>query len=264
MAVDSLSLANKVAIITGSGRENGIGAAIALTLAKAGARVVINYVSDSTAPRAETVRTGIEAAAGKNSVVVVQADVSTEEGCKKIVGETLTKFGVNHIDIIVNNATYVTSGPILQSKAQDIHNAFAVSVVGPVLLLQEAYPHMPKYSRVINIGTVASRIGFGPLPIYASAKAAMDQLTFSLAREIGRDGKHITINTIAPGPVETDNLPDTPESAPMKNYLLSMTRSENRVGTVEDIADAVLLLSSEKSRWITGQFISVSGGINGG
>ncbi|UKZ57312.1 hypothetical protein TrVGV298_011165 [Trichoderma virens] len=256
MAVDSLSLANKVAIITGSGRENGIGAAIALTLAKAGARVVINYVSDSTAPRAETVRTEIEAAAGKNSVVVVQADVSTEEGCKKIVG--------GDADQIRRQPYRHYCGPILQSKAQDIHNAFAVSVVGPVLLLQEAYPHMPKYSRVINIGTVASRIGFGPLPIYASAKAAMDQLTFSLAREIGRDGKHITINTIAPGPVETDNLPDTPESAPMKNYLLSMTRSENRVGTVEDIADAVLLLSSEKSRWITGQFISVSGGINGG
>lgn len=100
MTVDSLSLAGKVAIITGSGRENGIGAGIALTLAKAGARVVINYVSNSTASRAEVVREKIDAVAGKNSAIVVQADVSTAEGCKKIVGETLTRFGVNHIDII--------------------------------------------------------------------------------------------------------------------------------------------------------------------
>lgn len=100
MASDSLSLAGKVAIVTGSGRENGIGAAIALTLAKAGARVVINYVSNSTGPRAETVRSNIEAAAGKGSAIIVQADVSTQEGAKKIVSETLAKFGVNHIDIL--------------------------------------------------------------------------------------------------------------------------------------------------------------------
>ncbi|PNP55813.1 hypothetical protein THARTR1_04033 [Trichoderma harzianum] len=123
---------------------------------------------------------------------------------------------------------------------------------------------MPKFSRIINIGSVSSKMGFNALPIYAAAKAAMDQLTFSLAREIGRDGKHITINTLAPGPVETDNLPPTPESAPLRDFLVDLTRSEARVGTVEDVADAVLLLSSEKSRWITGQFISVSGGINGG
>lgn len=87
----------------------------------------------------------------------------------------------------VNNATYVTMGPVLQSKPEDIQTAFAVSVVGPILLLQEAYPHMPKFSRVINIGSVSSKMGFNPLPIYAAAKAAMDQLTFSLAREVNID-----------------------------------------------------------------------------
>ncbi|KAM0249161.1 hypothetical protein ACHAQJ_009168 [Trichoderma viride] len=264
MTVDRLSLANKVAIVTGSGKENGIGAAIALSLASSGARVVINYVSDATASRAEIVRSKIEAAAGKGSVIVVQADVTTQEGCKKIVGETLIKFGADHIDILVNNAAYVAAGPVLQSKTEDIRKSFEVSVIGPVLLLQEAYQYMPPASRVINIGSVTSKMGFHNMPIYAAAKAAMDQLTFALAREVGRDGKQITINTIAPGPVETDNMPATAEVEPLKNYLLSVTRSENRLGTVEDIADAVLLLTNEKSRWITGQFISVSGGINGG
>ncbi|PNP51027.1 hypothetical protein THARTR1_08255 [Trichoderma harzianum] len=90
----------------------------------------------------------------------------------------------------------------------------------------------------------------------------MDQLTFALSREIDREGKGITINTIAPGPVDTDSVPaGDPQSQAMKQWLISLTRAEDRVGTVNDIADAVLLLADEKSRWITGQYISASGGI---
>ncbi|KAH6867393.1 hypothetical protein B0T10DRAFT_419865 [Thelonectria olida] len=263
-ALNSLSLANKVAIVTGSGRENGIGAGIALTLARAGARVTVNYVSESSASRAAEVVAKIESAVGKGRVHLVRADVSTPEGSKAIVDQTLKAFGVDTIDIIVNNASLAVGGTILDSKPEDIMRTFEVSVVGPVLLLQTAYPHLPQGGRIINIGSVASKIGFVQMPIYAAAKAAMDQLTFTLSREIGRGGKHITVNTIAPGPVLTDSLPPVPQVEPIKDYLLSLTRLEERVGTVEDIADAVLLLTSEKSRWITGQFISVSGGINGG
>ncbi|KAL6697008.1 hypothetical protein J3F84DRAFT_394499 [Trichoderma pleuroticola] len=191
MAVEG-PLTNKIAIITGSGKENGIGAAIALTLARAGARVTINHVSDSSAARAVEVVSTIEAAAGKGSVISIQADVSTPEGTKRIVEGTLSGFKVDHIDII----------------------------------------------------------------------AAMDQLTFTLSREIGREGKGITINTIAPGPVDTDSVPaGDSQSQAMKQWLISLTRAEDRIGTVNDIADAVLLLADEKSRWITGQYISASGGI---
>ncbi|KAK9490505.1 hypothetical protein V1508DRAFT_424651 [Lipomyces doorenjongii] len=263
-STDSLSLSNKVVIITGSGKENGIGAAIALTLARSGARVTINYVSDSSASRAAKVLSTIESAVGKGRAIAVKADVSTAEGSKKIVEETLSGFGVDYINIIVNCASFVAYGAILDSKAEDIMKTFQVAVVGPVLLLQAAYPHIPRGGRIVNIGSVASKLGFVQMPIYAAAKAAMDQLTFTLAREIGRDGKNITVNTVAPGPVLTDSLPPVPEVEPVKDYLISLTRAEERVGTVEDIADAVLLLTSEKSRWITGQFISVSGGINGG
>lgn len=204
--MSSISLANKVSIITGSGRENGIGAAIALTLARAGSLVTVNYVSDSSASRAAEVVSTIEKAVGKGKVIVVQADVSTEEGAKKIVDETLRGFGLDHIDVIgiagphlsfikmnfmesnlltliVNNAAAVSMGPTLQAKAEDIMKAFQVSVVGPVLLLQAAYEYMPQYSRVINIGSVASKMGFYQMPIYGAAKAAMDQLSFTLARE---------------------------------------------------------------------------------
>jgi NAD(P)-dependent dehydrogenase (short-subunit alcohol dehydrogenase family) len=99
---NSLSLANKVALISGSGKENGIGAGIALALARAGARVAINYVSDSTAPRAAEVVARIEAAAGKGSVVVVQADIATPHGAKKLISETLRGFGVDAVDILGN------------------------------------------------------------------------------------------------------------------------------------------------------------------
>lgn len=97
---DSLSLANKVAIITGSGRETGIGAGIALALARAGARVVINHVSESSASRAVKVTQSIEATLGTGRVLVVQADVSSIEGAKKIVDATLEGFNVDHIDVL--------------------------------------------------------------------------------------------------------------------------------------------------------------------
>jgi NAD(P)-dependent dehydrogenase (short-subunit alcohol dehydrogenase family) len=96
----SLSLAGKIAVVTGSGKENGIGAGIALSLAQAGARVTINYVSEATASRVTQVVNRIEAAAGKGSVLVVQADVSSPAGASKIIQETLTGFGVDHIDIL--------------------------------------------------------------------------------------------------------------------------------------------------------------------
>lgn len=98
----SLSLANKVAIVTGSGRENGIGAGIALALAQAGARVVINYVSDATAPRATETLSRIQTAAGcdKDRVMAIHADISSPEGAQELVQATLSGFGVDHIDIL--------------------------------------------------------------------------------------------------------------------------------------------------------------------
>ncbi|KAL7792160.1 hypothetical protein V8C37DRAFT_130752 [Trichoderma ceciliae] len=258
---DSLSLAGKTAIITGSGKENGIGAAIALALARNGARVVINYVSEATAPRALKVVAGIEAVAGKGSVVTIQQDVSTPEGTKKLVAEAIKAFEVDHIDILVNNAAWASREPVLTAAQETVERTFNTCVMGPLYLIQATVPHMPQGGRIINIGSVASKLGVEP--VYGAAKAAMDALTFSLARDLGNDGKRITINTVMPGPVLTDSLPPTPEFQELKDGLLNLTRAERRFGTVEDIADSVLLLVNEKSRWITGESISVSGGIIG-
>lgn len=112
-SVDFLSLAGKVAIVTGSGKENGIGAGIAIALAGAGARVVVNYLSESTAPRAAEVLSKIEALAGKTNVLLVQADISTAEGAKKLVDTTLSGFGVDHIDILGEKGAYLTEHDVL-------------------------------------------------------------------------------------------------------------------------------------------------------
>jgi NAD(P)-dependent dehydrogenase (short-subunit alcohol dehydrogenase family) len=126
----------------------------------------------------------IEAAVGKGKVALVQADVSTEEGARKIVDETLRQFGVDHIDVLVNNASSISGGATLQCKAHDMMRTFQVAVVGPVMLLQAAYPHMPSHSRIINIGSVAAKMGFVQMPVYSAAKAAMDQLTWTLSQEV--------------------------------------------------------------------------------
>lgn len=107
-SIDSLSLAGKTAIVTGSGKENGIGAAIALALARNGARVAINYVSDATAPRAAKVAASIEAVAGKGSAVAVQQDITTPEGTKKLVAEVINAFGTDQIDILGKYPTCYT------------------------------------------------------------------------------------------------------------------------------------------------------------
>ncbi|KAL7944226.1 hypothetical protein V8C42DRAFT_353657 [Trichoderma barbatum] len=258
---DSLSLAGKTAIITGSGKENGIGAAIALALARNGARVAINYVSEATAPRAEKVAESIREVAGKDSVVIVQQDVTTPEGTKKLVDEAIKGFGVDHIDILVNNAAWASRDPVLTAGQDTVERTFNTCVLGPLYLIQATVPYMPQGGRIINVGSVASKLGIEA--VYGAAKAAMDALTYSLARDLGQDGKRITINTVMPGPVLTDSLPPTPEFEMLKEGLLNLTRAERRFGTVEDIADSVLLLVNEKSRWITGECISVSGGITG-
>ncbi|RAK98549.1 SDR family NAD(P)-dependent oxidoreductase, partial [Aspergillus ibericus CBS 121593] len=253
---DSLSLQGKVALITGSGKTRGIGAAIATLLAHHGASVVLNYVSSSTAPAAAGVAETITAAGGK--ALVVQADISRPEEAQRLIQEAVAAFG--KIDVLVNNAATGVPGPVLSATPEAMATTFAVNVFGPLYLTQAAVAHMPPYSRVINIGSVASKLGVSGSPLYSASKAAMDALTFSMAMELGRNHGGITINTISPGPVDTDGLP--PHVAEKINKtLVPLSRVEERLGTVQDIADAVLLMCSEKGRWISGQVISVSGGI---
>ncbi|KAH8811309.1 hypothetical protein F5884DRAFT_749700 [Xylogone sp. PMI_703] len=260
MTADTLSLEGKVAIITGSGRENGIGAGIALALARNGASVTINYISDSSKKRAYVVADKVRAVGGR--ATVVQSSVDTLEGAKFLVDETLKAFGVDHIDILdrVNNAAYAFVSPTLQATSEELTKIFDVNVKGPIFAAQAVVPYMPHGGRIINVSSTASKLGQDDIPVYGATKAALDSLTFSWAKEWGRS-RGITVNSVGPGPVVTDLCP--PELAEeLMGPQKAITRAADRFGTIEDIGDAVLLLVSEKSRWITGQYISVSGGVN--
>ncbi|RKL28298.1 hypothetical protein BFJ72_g12529 [Fusarium proliferatum] len=238
MTIDSLSLHGKIAIVTGSGRENGIGAAIAMTLARQGAAVTIHYVSDSVTVRAQAIADGIREEGGK--AAVVQASIETPEGAQYLVGETLRAFNTDHIDILVNNAGVPLFGETLAVTPKQISEVLDVNIKGTIFVAQAVIPLIAPGGRIVNISSIASKLGDNYIPW-------------------GRS-KGITVNAVAPGPVLTDAIPAAIADE-FQRPSIEMTRAANRAGTTKDIADAVLLLVSEKARWITGQYISVSGGV---
>ncbi|KAF5658048.1 3-oxoacyl-reductase [Fusarium circinatum] len=252
MEIDSLSLDGKIAIVTGSGRENGIGAGIATTLARHGAAVIIHYVSDSVTERAHAVAKGIRAGGGQ--AIVVQSSIETPEGAQYLVSKTLKGFNTDHIDILINNAGVPLFGETMAATPSQLTEVFDVNIKGPIFVTQAVVPLIAPGGRIVNISSIASKLGDNYIPVYGASKAALDSLTWSWAKEWGRS-KGITVNAVAPGPVFTDAIP-TAIADEFQRPSIEMTRAANRAGTAKDIADAVLLLVSEKARWITGQYIS--------
>ncbi|KAI0017939.1 hypothetical protein F4780DRAFT_561209 [Xylariomycetidae sp. FL0641] len=266
MAPDTLSLANKVAIVTGSGREPGIGAGVAIALARNGAAVALNYKSDSTGPKATALAERLKSEFGV-PVTTIQSDVTSDEGAKSLVDQTLKAFKTDKIDILINNAGCNLPGGTLDASVESIQTQFSINTFAAVFMVRAVVPHMPRGGRVVNVSSVASKLGMKGIPFYSAAKAALDCLTYTWADEFGRS-HGITFNSIGPGPVESDEQKkfarDNPDGFKAVQHLIDISRAEDRMGTMEDIADAVLLLVQEKSRWITGQHLSLSGGITGG
>jgi len=264
---DTLSLAGKVAIVTGSGRWGGLGAAIAHALARNGAAVVVNYVTEATAARAEEVVDKLRSAGAR--ATAIQANVASVEGAQKLAKETLKEFDVDHIDILVNNAgSGAGEGILIKDLPQaDAEKAFAVNFFASLYVSQAVIPHMPQGGRIVNIGTIVSRLSNLPgVSVYGASKAAQDYLTGALALELGRSNG-ITVNTIAPGGTQTGaNQQNWYPEGEMRNLvgmtLLGMTKLGERAGKAEEVADAVLLVVSDHARWITGQYIAVSGGVS--
>ncbi|KAH6646198.1 hypothetical protein BKA67DRAFT_583520 [Truncatella angustata] len=268
MGAETLSLAGKTALITGSGRENGIGAAIARAFARNGAAVAIHYVSENSKERAEKVAANINREFGTKTTVV-QGPLEKSSTATKIVEETLKGLDVDHIDILVNNAGYGTATHLIEATPELLENEFGINVYASIYLTQAiiGVGKMPRGGRIINVGSIASKLGLELSAVYGAAKAAQDSLTASWAGQLGRS-HGITVNTLAPGPILTDMSKDflkTPNGSvsELQTTMHAQTRAGARIGTVDDMADAALLLVSEKSRWITAQWISVSGGITG-
>lgn len=243
-------LKDKVAIVTGASK--GIGKAIAINFAKEGAKVVINYRSDDDG--AKSVESEIKNNGG--IAVLHKGDVS-----KFSVAEELMKFSVEQfgrIDILVNNAGITKDTLLLRMKEEDFDNVINVNLKGSFNCAKQVAPIMIKqrYGKIVNISSVIGLIGNAGQVNYAASKAGIIGMTKSLAKELAT--KNINVNAIAPGFIETDMtdvLSDKTKDLIMSHIPLK------RMGSANDIANTAVFLSSELSNYITGQVITVDGGM---
>jgi 3-oxoacyl-[acyl-carrier protein] reductase len=242
-------LEGKVALITGSSR--GIGAAIAERLATDGASVVVNYVrakaeAEAVAERAR--RAGVRA-------VVEQADVGDPAQATRLVQDAVRQMG--RLDVLVNNAVTVELEPLGAIEPARVRAQFATNVDAVIATVRAAIEHLPSDGgRIINI---SSLIVSHPLPgatVYAAAKGAMEAMTRVWARELGPKG--ITVNAVAPGPVETDAMRANVDDATRAVFV--QRTALGRIGKPDDIADVVAFLASGDARWVTGQVLAAAGG----
>ena len=187
----------------------------------------------------------------------IQVDLRQVDAPRKFIQASRSAFG-DHIDILVNNAGVELVKGLGDISVDDFSYVYDLNVRAVLLLSKEVLPFLRAPGRIINISSVGARLGFRDLSLYCSSKAAVEGMTRCFAAELGPQGH--TVNTVNPGPVQTDVLDGIPK------YIVEMQKKltpiENRLGTTDDIAQIVAFLAEENSRWITGQAISASGGFS--
>ena len=243
-----MDLADRVAVVTGAGR--GIGRAVALSLAQAGARVVVN----STGQTAASVAAEIKAAGGQGLAVVT--DISSPPETARLVEATLAEYG--RLDILVNNAGINRDRLVMRMSDEEWDDVLRVNLTGVFLCTRAVLKPMMKqrWGRIINMTSVVGLTGNAGQANYAAAKAGIIGFTRSVAREVAPRG--ITVNAIAPGFIETDmtrQIPEGPREELLKRIPLGSA------GTPADVAAAAVFLASEGAKYITGQVLSVDGGM---
>ncbi len=243
-------LDGKCALVTGASR--GIGRAVALRLASEGAAVALNYAGSQAA--AESVKAEIEAAGGK--AVLCQADVADAAAAEAMVKSAAEALG--GLDILVNNAGITRDGLLLRLKEEDFDAVLSTNLKGIFHCTKAAAKLMAKKrsGRIVNMASVVGIVGNAGQTNYAAAKAGVIGFSKSAARELA--GRGVTVNVVAPGFIGTDMTAGLPDNV-KENMLAGIPLG--RMGTPEDVANAVLFLASGQAAYITGQVLKVDGGM---
>ncbi|RKN79424.1 SDR family oxidoreductase [Ulvibacterium marinum] len=241
------NLSNKVVLITGASR--GIGAEVALHLAKAGAKVIINYAGSTEA--AEDVVKQIKKNGG--DAIAILADVSNSQDVKGLFNTAIAHYG--KVDVLVNNAGIMINTLIKDTTDEDFAKQMDVNVKGVFNTLREAATKLAENGSVINFSTSVNRIMLPTYGPYVATKAAVEQLTRVFAKEVGSRG--INVNSISPGPTNTA-LFTKGKPQEVINRLASLS-AFNRIGEPEDIAKIVTFLASDEAKWISAQNIGANG-----
>lgn len=243
-------LTDKIAVVTGSSK--GIGAAIAAKLAAQGAKVVVNYRSNPEA--AEAVVQAIIAAGGE--ALAVEADVSRSDEAQRLIKTAIDSYG--QIDILVNNAGMTRDKLIMTMKDDDWESILQTNLTSMYYCSKAVVRPMMKKrrGRIINITSVVGLAGQAGQTNYAASKAGIIGFTKSLAKEVG--SRNITVNAVAPGFIPTDLTNVLPEE---QVKIIVENTPVGRLGSLDDVAYAVLYLASDEASFITGHVLTVDGGL---
>ncbi len=241
----------KVALITGGSR--GIGKSVAEKFAKNGYNLVINYVSDNT----DTNKLSEELKnIGDIEVLFVKTDVTNYEDCENMTKQAIEKFG--RIDVLVNNAGITKDGLLMRMKQEDFDRVIDVNLKGVFNVTKTVIPYMMKQKEghIVNISSVVGVTGNAGQCNYSASKAGIIGFTKSLAREVA--SRNILANCVAPGFIKTD-MTDVLKDEVKENINAQIP--VKRMGTAQEVANAIFFLSSEENTYITGQVLNIDGGM---
>ena len=245
-----MNFENKTAVVTGGSR--GIGLAIAKKLAENGANIAILFVGDpeeGDSAKAELEKLGVKAER-------YFCDVSDFEESKKVVDEVISEFG--GIDILINNAGITRDELVLNMDEKDFDAVIGVNLKGVFNMIKHTYKHFMKKraGRIVSTSSIVGLVGNAGQANYAASKAGIIGLTKSVARELA--GRGVTVNAVAPGYIGTDMTSALPEK--VKESMKAQIPAK-RIGTPEDVANAVAFLCSDEAAYVTGEVIRVDGGL---